>query len=126
MLRRCTWLLQELAVTLLMSMVQAIAALRAKASGAYDDVGITNSMGGALISAGDPMNSIAYSRTPAQARSQWRCPPAWRAMSRVVHPDMRMLPSRQLSGCADPCLNACALMPCDAAHSTVFAQGTLG
>ncbi len=83
---------------------QAIAALRAKASGAYDDVGITNSMGGALISAGDPMNSIAYSRTPAQARPEWRCPPAWRTMSYVVDPDMHISPSRQLSGRADSCL----------------------
>ena len=67
MLFTCTRKLQELAVTLSHT-VQAIAALRAMASGAYDDVGITNSMGGAIIAAGDPLNSIAYSRTPAQAR----------------------------------------------------------
>ena len=64
-------------------MAQAISALRAKASGAYDDVGIVNSMGGAIIAAGD-LNSIAYSRTPAQVRPSWRCTPAQRAMSRDV------------------------------------------
>ena len=47
--------------------MQAISALRAKASGAYDDVGITTSTGAAIIAAGDA-NSIAFSRTPAQVR----------------------------------------------------------
>ena len=46
---------------------QAISKLRAKASGAYDDVGITTSTGAAIIAAGDS-NSIAFSRTPAQVR----------------------------------------------------------
>jgi len=46
---------------------QAIAALRAKASGAYDDHGITTSTGGAMIADGDA-NSIAYSRNPNQVR----------------------------------------------------------
>ncbi len=44
---------------------QAIAALRAKASGAYDDHGITTATGGAMIADGDA-NSIANSRTPNQ------------------------------------------------------------
>ena len=48
--------------------MQAIAALRAKASGAYDDHGITTSSGGAMIADGDA-NSIAYSRNPNQARA---------------------------------------------------------
>ena len=48
---------------------QAIAALRAKASGAYHDHGIVTSTGGAMIADGDG-NSIAYSRTPNQVPSQ--------------------------------------------------------
>ncbi len=44
---------------------QAIAVLREKASGAYDDNGVTTSTGGALIADGDA-KSIAYSRTPNQ------------------------------------------------------------
>ena len=46
---------------------QAIAALREKASGAYDDNGITTSVGGAIIASGDA-NSITYSRTPNQVQ----------------------------------------------------------
>ncbi len=47
---------------------QAIAILREKASGAYDDNGITTSSGGAVIADGDA-NSIAYSRTPNQVHA---------------------------------------------------------